>query len=497
MKKLTLIWFLCLTACTPRAVREAERVVAQADSLRAEGRMYGVDEGDSLTLAQAYETLKNHSAFSRQLSDLFPFVHCTSSLDTYAHACYHYGRLLREKDNPVEAMLVFIDATHSYTRDYHILGRIYSNMGSICHLSGDYSLSYDMYEKSAQVFLQGGDTLSYYYLLNNMAFELAEQGKKEESLVLLKTIEVQCSDDDVLDKVIETKVVLYEVKLQHDSVLYYSMQSLNRGYQSPTVLLNRAKAFSFKGEKDSAVYYANVVLSLTNELYDKNNALYILANDDKNKNSEAIKETASRRSDIQKIIEDRRSVTAQATQLLKQDIDRKPDLRWLYTLIGGIMFLAASCVLYRIWRKRKQHQRIILDLKEKEDTYNHLSRTINDLSNLQDTQHQQIISDIEDVCLHIQQSKDMRAELSWGNYEQMCTIINRRMYGMADRLQSLSLSEKEVRLCILVLLQVGTEQMVDMIPYAHSGLGKFKYTTARKMGTTTTQLRAFILNLAA
>ena len=472
-------------------------MVAQADSLRAEGRMYGVDEGDSLTLAQAYETLKNHSAFSRQLSDLFPFVHCTSSLDTYAHACYHYGRLLREKDNPVEAMLVFIDATHSYTRDYHILGRIYSNMGSICHLSGDYSLSYDMYEKSAQVFLQGGDTLSYYYLLNNMAFELAEQGKKEESLVLLKTIEVQCSDDDVLDKVIETKVVLYEVKLQHDSVLYYSMQSLNRGYQSPTVLLNRAKAFSFKGEKDSAVYYANVVLSLTNELYDKNNALYILANDDKNKNSEAIKETASRRSDIQKIIEDRRSVTAQATQLLKQDIDRKPDLRWLYTLIGGIMFLAASCVLYRIWRKRKQHQRIILDLKEKEDTYNHLSRTINDLSNLQDTQHQQIISDIEDVCLHIQQSKDMRAELSWGNYEQMCTIINRRMYGMADRLQSLSLSEKEVRLCILVLLQVGTEQMVDMIPYAHSGLGKFKYTTARKMGTTTTQLRAFILNLAA
>ena len=58
MRAITLIWIVFLTACTPRAVREAESVVAQADSLRAEGRMYGIDEGDSTTLAQAYETLE-------------------------------------------------------------------------------------------------------------------------------------------------------------------------------------------------------------------------------------------------------------------------------------------------------------------------------------------------------------------------------------------------------------------------------------------------------
>ncbi len=198
MKTIPCILFITLTillaACTPHSIREAEKVVTQADSLWQAGKMYGVDEGDSVTLAQAYETLQEHSAFSRQLSEVCPFVHCTSLLRTYSHACYHYGKLLRTKDNPVEAMQVFIAATHSHTHDYHILGRVYSNMGSICHLAGEYSLSYDMYEKSAHVFLQDGDSLSYYYLLNDMAFELAEQGKKEEVFSMLSIIDEQYPD---------------------------------------------------------------------------------------------------------------------------------------------------------------------------------------------------------------------------------------------------------------------------------------------------------------
>ena len=42
----------CLMACAPQAVREAEDVVAQADSLWHAGKQYGMDEGDSATLAQ-------------------------------------------------------------------------------------------------------------------------------------------------------------------------------------------------------------------------------------------------------------------------------------------------------------------------------------------------------------------------------------------------------------------------------------------------------------
>ena len=61
-----------LLSCSPKALREAEEVVAQADSLRAAGQMYA----DSVRLAQSYNTLR-----------AWRIVRA----DDYAHVCYHYG----------------------------------------------------------------------------------------------------------------------------------------------------------------------------------------------------------------------------------------------------------------------------------------------------------------------------------------------------------------------------------------------------------------------
>ena len=77
----------------------------------------------------------------------------------------------------------------------------------------------------------------------------------------------------------------------------------------------------------------------------------------------------------------------------------------------------------------------------------------------------------------------------------MCEIVNRYLYNVIARLEPYNLSEKETRLCVLVLLKATTDQMVNLIPYSHSGLGKFKYTIARKLGTKTAQMRPFILEL--
>ena len=151
------------------ALSSAQEVVLQADSLRAEGGMFD----DSLRLAQSYGILDKWQLF-------YP--------DDYAHACYHYGRLLREKDDPVSAMQVFINATNSRTRDYHILGRIYSNMGDLCHLASEFPLSYDMFEHAAEMFLLNRDTLSYYYNLSRMAFEKASLADLEACREIIKEI---------------------------------------------------------------------------------------------------------------------------------------------------------------------------------------------------------------------------------------------------------------------------------------------------------------------
>ena len=477
MVNLKNIIFLALcslfASCSPREIREAKHTVTLADSLWHAGTPCD----DSTSLAQAYETL---GALP------FPFREVLGVGSAYAHACYHYGRLLRQKENPVEAMQVFINATHSHTRDYHILGRIYSNMGDIAHLANEFELSYDMYKRSGDMYLKNKDTLLYYYDLNNMVYELAELGKKEESIKILNLLK-NYNNDDLQVMVELTTAKLYIESQLYDSALYILNKAPNF-YATSYVLKERA--FEHLGMLDSALYYAQKVLSLPSASeQDKYNMLYVIINYDTTLVNEEIITLSSQRSDIETdVLIPLHNLWAMSIHLLDKDLHRKPDWRWLYVVCGLVLFLCACSILYNIWRKRKQHSRIIQEVQEKEVE-------LNTLSKIQETQHQQIIKDIEEVSRLIIESQDMKAELTWMNFNQMCAIINRRFYGLADRLQVYSLSQKELRLCVLVLLQASTKQMIDMIPYSQSGLGKFKNTTAQKIGTTTKQMRSYIINL--
>ena len=474
-----------LGSCSSRAIHEAEAVVAQADSLWQAGLMYGIDAGDSLTLAQAYKTLGDIP---------LPYREGLGLGSPYAHACYHYGKLLRAKDHPAEAMQAFINATHSRTRDYHILGRVYSNMGSICHLAGDFPLSYDMYERSANCFLADNDSLSYYFLLNDMAFELAEQGKKDSCFNIIVNIKNHASYDSVLLAYcwITQAQACLKCK-QYDSLIFYAQQSKQIASTLPSSSLQLAQAYSYLGERDSATYYALLVLNNTNELFDVNNALYILTNDDMSKDKEAIRETAADRSDVQKLLSDNQGKLSQAVQLLELDLAKTPDLRWLYAVIATIIVIG-SCLLLYIHRKRNQHKLLSQQVDDL------TSRTIamqvknEELSQSYSNNYNQIKEDIDHKCALLQDSGKIKKTLAWKNYHTMCTIVDKQFYLLASKLQSKQLlNETEIRLCILTLLDCGYDQMAELLYYAPNGIGKLKLRVAKKLGTSAKGLRSYLI----
>lgn len=208
------------------SVREAQRTVAVADSLRVnEGRQYD----DSLALAEAYGTLGRWRL-------VYP--------DDYARACYYYGRLLRNHGDQTAAMQAFISGTHAphvqrvlplpWFSDYHILGRIYSNMGTMCHLVGEFELGYHMYELSAMAFHKANNSTAYYYALNSMALELAMQKLHDETLSLLDSIEQECTDAEVQTKLWETKTILYRNIAQYDSAIFAAKELYSNGYVAAT-----------------------------------------------------------------------------------------------------------------------------------------------------------------------------------------------------------------------------------------------------------------------
>ena len=465
VKNHIIVWVLAavvLSACAaPKTPEEALRTVAEADSLWLSGRTYT----DSVSLAQAYTDLYRQS-------NTYP--------DEFAHACYHYGRLLRTQDDPVSAMQAFINATRSSsTTDYHILGRIYSNMGDLCHMAEEFTLSYDLFEKSADCFLQNGDTLNYYYALNDMAFEMAEQGKKDETLTLLTQINKECLNPYVCNATIETKSRLYLQCGQYDSTLYYAKGLFIKDTTNSAVSLLIAQAYSFLNVKDSATRYANAVLSHTLKLYERTNALYILTNDDETRDKASIRKTAADRADSQKLIEIQRSKLAVAVQVLKQNREKKHDHLWrIYAMVIGLLFIMASCILLiRIRRKRK-----LLTLLQKERD-EHINKQL---------------EQFELTCLSLRKIESVKEKLSWNDYQQMCNIVDSNFAFITSKLQSAYLlSEKEIRLCVLVLIDGFTsKQMAQLLFYAESGIRNFKSNTAKKIGTNGKEMRGFLIKFA-
>ena len=488
-----------------KGCREARQTLAVADSLRVnEGRLYD----DSLALAEAY-TLLGHWRL------IYP--------DDYARACYYYGRLLRNRGNQVAAMQAFIAGAHApyldrvvllpWFSDYHILGRIYSNMGTMCHLAGEFELSYEMYKNASEQILKTNDSTSYYYLLNDMAFTLAEQKLHDETLTLLGKIETECTDANVLTKTWETKAILYKNLTQYDSAIYAARQLYAHGYQATSGYVTMAQAFWNLEQFDSAVYYAKQVIdnpyAVEQDLY---NMLYLLAYCDSAISKDAMQEHYQARTDIDKEILDPLHIQlAQAIDLLLQNKNRKP----YYVNLGILIFvicilgMGTRIAILRIKRHRKQSLETIEAksselqhniTEQRQKLYAETRYEQQKLLSLQ-RQQQQLLAEhlavIEQNCIAIRSSSNIPATLCWNNFDQMCRYINDAFFMFVTKLTAVGkFNEYEVRLCVLVLLDLDYETISHILKRAQNGIGKAKYRVAQKLGTTTGNLRQVLVNIA-
>ena len=497
---------LGLPCCSSMPVRDAQQTVALADSLRVNE---GVTCDDSLALANAYTTLGHW---------------CLIYPNAYARACYYYGRLLRDRNDQVSAMRAFIRGTHApylqrvvpvlWFNDYHILGRIYSNMGTMCYLIGEFELSYEMYEQSAKQFHKAKDTTAYYYAFNAMALQLAEQSKHDETLALLGMINTECSSANVITKTWETKAILYKNLAQYDSATYAAHQLYAHGYQATSGYVTMAQAYWHLGQLDSAVYYAKRVIgnpyAVEQDLY---NMLYLLAYSDTTISQDDKLKHSEERDDVDKEILDPLHIQlTQAINVLLQDKNRKPYyiniglLTLSLCIVGGITWIA----VVRIKRHRKQsletieakHSELQQNISEQRkklyvetERERHKQRY---LQRQQETLYLERITAIEQNSKAIYNSPNWKDELQWRYYDVFCKTADSYFLLLATKLRTAyNLDEKEVRLCILILLHdFSNKQLAQHLNYGESGIGTFKYRVAKKFNVPSKDLHAFLLEYA-
>ena len=467
-----LLSFICFSwcACSSVARREAQHTISLADSLRAEGQLYS----DSSSLVEAYTTLTKWRYIRP---------------NDYSQACYHYGRLLRSKEHYPEAMKCFIDASRSHSRDYRLLGRVYSNIAYMCGEAERYDMAYSTYQKSAACFSQQGDSSLYFYSLNNMAWQLVATlnedlhlpfcvdtiRNREVARFLLDSISHNCQDERVLLKTWETRAALFYFSHAYDSALSCINKLGTENQLELYPLALKAKCL-YKMGNDSAFVLAKTILSLTSESNYSAGMYYILARDTMRASTEQILEYTSYRSDIQKALEAKHGQLTQATLIFQQDLAHPYDWRWLYVLFGLLALCGTVLGVHTIIHRQRL-------LKAERHSFD-----------------EALFSTIKKQCVALQQlsNQQLIETLKWNNYPSLCNYVNTHFNLFVDKLKVRypSLKEREIRLCILTLINISNTNMADILNYSANGIGKFKYLVSRKLNTTSKNLAETLLKIA-
>ena len=107
-----------------------------------------------------------------------------------------------------------------------------------------------------------------------------------------------------------------------------------------------------------------------------------------------------------------------------------------------------------------------------------------------------LIQQLESFKMAMRTPDDIEKDLQWKNYEQMCMTVDKHLNFLTNRLTNIyQLNEREIRLCVLVLLNMSRSEMSKLLNYSLSGMGKLKDTTAKKLGTTGAEMSDYLTKL--
>ncbi len=375
---------------------------------------------------------------------------------------YNEGRSWREQNEPIAAMKSFIAATQSLSNNYAIKGRSYSNMATMCRICERHDLAYAIYEKSAEEFHRAEDTTAYAYALNNMAWELAVQGHKEQAIALADSACKVCSNHAVHDKTMETRGAACLYRAEYDSTIYYAnIVPIKSVYFD----ILKAQAYTFKQQCDSAMFYAQRVAEQTNNPRYLDNVYYILSHCDSIALVEEVRALADTRSDIQRGLERNDAEWIEAMLLAEQHIQSPQfPIQWKISIITiSMLIIIAIAILLYYLRNKTQLGR------EKQ---------------------------LAQQCEALRHDPYMKEKLRWDVYSKFCSQSNILFFGIADKLKQCNLTEREIRICVLVLIGLSYAEIAEVLYRAESGIGKDKYLIAKRLGVSAKDLRSTLWAIA-
>lgn len=465
---LCVLWVLAvwLSACS--GVGEAERIVATADSLDATHEVYS----DTAVLRRVVlrwdkpivRALK-HNALGRL------YYYLGRNYDDF------YGDYASAAQCYVLSDRLGMDAPLAR-------GRVNACMGYICSQHNADSLALWYNARALRYFQTAGDSFYCASALLTLSVSFASVGDYVKSDSLWQAADRYALSDAAFEAYrCDSRIYYYMHRSVYDSALVW----LEKVAPCTSLrMVQRARAWEHTGRMDSAVWYAEQVIARSEDRAHRVGAYYILhqqaiADEDMLRaNDLAAARMGEMRQQTQEM--EGKLTAVHALQAYREQCERTSIWQWLWGMLVLLGAIGAGCLYmgYRRFKHLRQHE-------------SDLTQQLHDLTQAQAVHLQQKSEAMEITLL---QCKPLFAigNPIWQDEKRLTHQADSHLFNIYTRLhEQYGIDMQDFRICLLTLFEASRSEIAETIHRAVSSVPKLRSNTAKKLGTSNTQLRAFLI----
>lgn len=503
--------FAFLVGCSlmPNELKHAEKILeANPDSALhilqnmhltntmsdADKALYGLLYFEALDKTKA--TLKPDSLIDFSLNYYFS----KNDRIRLAKSYFYKAKTLKLAQRFDDATLLYLKALDliQNTKNYNLLGKIYTDMGDICSVQMDYEESLKKYQQATTYFQQVDDSTEACYVIIYTGRVYRFLKKYNEAQQHYNQAISQSTDSLLHGLALQEIGINYYKAEKYDSAQYFLKKSLSYPYKGTNYAI-RCFVLSdlsfFINEYDSALHYANMALKYPSNFFIQRDCYRILANTEYNRGD--LKKLALYMSKYQDCTDSVRKIETQTKTSVLESLYQTTDKvsksrKYLFILgiaLAGIAILSLIIVSHQR-RKNRKKEKQLQQAEEKISTKHVLLREslvlkLQETRTLQaprykkasQSEREVLDKELYTICLHIDKWETFK-KLMNQTFNNIITVLENSYE---------DINRKEMTWCCLFLLDIPTPDIALILESQPGSLYKLKQRLAQKMNLKSTK----------
>ena len=480
--KMLLVALLVMSCTSCARWREAKAVIAEADRLL----VYGNIIEDTAVLAATINTFSGPMGYVFARNDL-------------ANAYYHMARNFYHAHDYATAADYYILCDRLNPTDPMYKGRVNSCMGFLCKQDSCFEEALEFYQRSSCAFKESGNEWYYAHNLVNVAEQYVNLREYAKADSVLKIAEDYDIDSAYYADILDVKAMaLYNQQL-YDSALVHLLgikecpRNMETRCYSYQLIMH---CYEFQHKLTECIDYAYYIINNSYNPSYRSNAYFFLMYDAKNRNAvEEFARYSTYREDEDRILRHVAESYAQASVKLREYINNPFSIHVEEILI--ILFCFIVIAVWAIWYSHKRINRKIAS--EKKLMEQEIAQWKDGI--LQKMNEEKVISEIEKRKMILNVVMDDADEFAidkpiWDNDTNLFRLADSCFGFIIYRLKhNYHLRNCELKICLMVLLDFSNKEIARIVSYKEDSYPTIKRRLATKLGTSSSEMRNFLLDL--